>query len=161
MRMMYEKNDGFTLVELVVAIVIFGIITMAMVGMVQAYQNYFDENRSTSYDLQNANLAMMSMIREMRTATNVSGVSTNGGPTIIVRIPNEVSGSNDITYTFENNMLRRNGVTVTDNVAGNFSYSNNTINITMTVMTATKSGKLTSVKLQDSVRPRNIGNSCF
>lgn len=156
-----RREDGFTLVEVIVALLMMGIFMMAMAGMVRFYQNTYIQNRSVSTELQDANLAMQMVVRELRGGTNLS-------------IPDNAtlsftdSGGTAITYHFDEDsgILDRNSIVVAQDVT-NAEFIVDTVNpdTVFIRMTVNAPGDRNigdkRVTLNDSVKLRNMGKSAF
>lgn len=155
-----HSDDGFTLVELIIAVFMVGLFSIAMVGLVRFYQNSYAQNRNISDELQNANTAMQMMIRDLRGGTGIA----LSGSTISFTDINGIA----VTYRLDRTDLRRvsggRAALLAQNVASlnfNFDSTNtNTVMVTMAI-SITSNGVSTQVELHDSVRARNLGKSVF
>lgn len=155
-----HSEDGFTLVELIIAVFMVGLFSMAMVGLVRFYQNSYTQNRNVSDELQNANMAMQMLIRDLRGGTGI----TLSGSTVSFK---DINGT-AVTYQLNGTDLKRTSGGTTSLLAQNVATLNfafdptntNTVMITMSIK-ITSNGVSTQVELHDSVRARNLGKSVF
>lgn len=149
-----KYESGFTLAEMMVAIVLVGIMAMAMMGMTRLYQNSYRQTREISQAFQNANFAHDLMLREIRGSDNISQT----GATITFTDSNGVN----ITYrriAGTNQLQRVVGgapeIVAEQVVAFNTNYVANTNNsVVLVTLTINDNGSM--VTLRNAVRARNL-----
>lgn len=118
-----QKNNGFTLVELMVATSLFMIIMISAIGSLIMLIDESKNSRSVRIAMENVNFAMESMTRSIRMGTgyycgNISNLSdisdislgcTNGG-SIISFVPQEIDSmpaTSRVEYRLESNTIKR------------------------------------------------------
>lgn len=128
MKKSHEK--GFTLAEILVVITLMGILSLAMMGMVNSYQNNFVQSRTDSEYLENANFAMNLITRELRetpySSVSMTNASLNNSLTFL-------AGASNVTYSFNSNRLLRGTEVLAENVVSlQFRYVSTTGTLSFT-----------------------------
>jgi prepilin-type N-terminal cleavage/methylation domain-containing protein len=72
----FKKNNGFTLIELMVSITIFSMITLTAMGSFLVTLNAARQARALRFAMDNVNFAMESMSRSIRMGTNYDCASS-------------------------------------------------------------------------------------
>lgn len=158
------KNQGFSLVEMVVVIVITGIIFgMGALIIQRGFTSFFAGKNIVNADWQ-GRIALERMTRELReirspTATDITTMTA-------AQIVFNDSDGNNINYTTVGTQLTRNGVVLADNINGlALSYLQNDGRSAAAVATAIYYITVSAVIIQDAattttyrttIRPRNF-----
>ena len=77
-----KKNNGFTLIELMISTTLFTIVMMMGVGSLVVSSNFAKAAQKLRVTVDNVNFAMESMTRELRTGTFYYCLATGGGSLI-------------------------------------------------------------------------------
>ena len=156
------NREGFTLVELMVTVLLFsGIIALIYSTLVLG--NYsWQVSRNNIFLQQEARRALISMVKELRSAENVSVSQSD-------QIDFSVDGIGDIQYTLESNQITRKDPTtglspdgrsiILANSISNLSFTldldTDAVVINITAVTTTLQGNALNFNLNGRVRFRN------
>ncbi len=124
------KQNGYTLVEIVIVIVLLGILASAGSGViVQAFDSYFTTKNITGANWQSA-LAIERMTRDLKAITSSNDILYATSSRFRIK---DLDGS-DIDYQVTNDQLLRNNQVLADGInAINFTYYNSNAAITTTI----------------------------
>lgn len=156
--MVAYREEGFTLLEVVIAMMI-SLFMLAAIGQtVQRYQQSFQGMRETTEAQQNAVFGMEMLTRELREA---SAIVTSGTDTITFQ--RTIGGTPvNVTYSLSDGyLMRTQGKLNAFRVAGNInrlSFSYSTSSGVVNYVRITISGKVNNqnMTLRNAVKPRNI-----
>jgi prepilin-type N-terminal cleavage/methylation domain-containing protein len=123
-----QKNNGFTLIELMVSISIFSIITLTATGSFLITLNAARKARALSFAMDNVNYAMESMTRSIRMGTNYTCGSGTFSLAYSTGSPN-CAGGNYITFTPQNRPGERVGYMLVSGVLNRYDNSNTGVRI--------------------------------
>lgn len=157
---MIIREKGYTLIEVIVALVLIGIIAGGMVGMIWGAQKSFSLDKDMNSSIENTNSAILMMVREIR-----QGIVTYPTTTTATNYITFTLGTDTISYGLVGTTLKR-GLNVAYNNSSAETLAENVTTFTVTKTTTanaasnftfdliiTVNGKTT--ELIDSVTPRN------
>jgi prepilin-type N-terminal cleavage/methylation domain-containing protein len=150
-----EKSKGFTLIELMVSLSIFSIITLAATGSFLVTLNAAKKARALSFAMDNVNYAMESMTRSIRMGTDYV-CKTNTISLIADPVPSNCASGNSITFTPQERPGQRVGYMVVNGVLNRYDNSNTAVaivapNVRIDAFRLTVKGALPSETIQPSV----------
>lgn len=151
------KNNheaGFTLVELLIATLLIGIISLGISQTLRVSINSLKQNQQINASFQNANMSLAMIVRELRGGKNFN-ISSNSQS-----ITFENQDGDTITYSLSSDNLFRsvNGpqTLLAENVT-NFQVTQPVTGLYTINLTINVGGYI--VQLQDSVKPRNLNSN--
>lgn len=151
------KNNheaGFTLVELLIATLLIGIISLGIFQTLRVSINSLKQNQQINASFQNANMSLAMIVRELRGGKNFN-ISSNSQS-----ITFENQDGDTITYSLSSDNLFRsvNGpqTLLAENVT-NFQVTQPVTGLYTINLTINVGGYI--VQLQDSVKPRNLNSN--
>jgi len=104
MRQRFQNESGISLMEVLAAIVISGLVVTAIMSFFVFTKDQSDKQKDTVRGLTDISVAFKSITRDLRSATDVGNVN---GDTSVLWIE---KGDDEVTYQLESNTLMKNGV---------------------------------------------------
>jgi len=116
------SNQGFTLVELIVAIAIFGLVITSIYSAFNTQHNTYQAQKQITAIQQNIRATMYVIEREIRMAgydpdlTGNFGITAVGNNSLTLTFDDDAGGTTTITYSMAGTTLNRSGGPLADNI---------------------------------------------